>query len=77
MLPILEEDGALRQLSDEKAKNQNLMKIIWAIVRKQGGEIRLTDIERGVLCDDWRLLQYADLETGQLVIKANEVPSSK
>jgi hypothetical protein len=69
--------GALRLLKEEQAKNHNLIKLIWAIVRKHGGEIRLDDSERGLPRDDWQLLEYPDPMTQELVIKAQIVPQKQ
>lgn len=69
--------GVLAKLKDERAKNRNLMKLIWAIVLKHGGETRLNDFERGILHDDWELLEYTDMETLALVIKARSAPNNQ
>lgn len=74
MLPILEKDGRvwalIRQVQEEQATIRGLRKLLWAVVRKQGGEVRLRDLERGLLVDDWQLIQSTDPETTELVIKA-------
>ncbi len=68
--------GVLAKLKGEQTKNRNLMKLIWAIVLKHGGETRLSDIERGIIPDDWELLEYTDMETLELVIKARSAPNA-
>lgn len=68
--------SVLYALDEAKAKNKNLLKLIWAIVLKHGGEIRLDDLERGILRDDWELLEYTDMETLELVIKARSAPNA-
>lgn len=62
--------GVLSKLKEEQSKNRNLLKLVWAIVLKHGGEIKLSDIERFALRDDWQLIEYTDMETLDLVIKA-------
>jgi hypothetical protein len=68
--------GVLAKLKGEQAKNRNLMKLIWAIVLKHGGETRLSGFERGIDRDDWELLEYTDMETLDLVIKARSAPNA-
>ena len=67
--------SVLYALDEAKAKNRDLLKLIWAIVLKHGGETRLSDIERGILRDDWEIQEYTDMETRELVIRARTAPN--
>lgn len=49
---------------------RNWLKLVWLIVHKYGGEIRLGAAECRVLEADWELLAYEDLETRECVFKA-------
>ncbi len=59
------------RLDREKRRNTDLHKLIWAIVKKHGGEIKLDEIERGILCDDWRLLT-TELPSGELLLRSEK-----
>lgn len=48
----------------------NRNKLLWAIVKKHGGEIRIDPLELAMIGNDWELLEYEDMETQELVLKA-------
>ena len=54
--------------------HRKLLMIIWAIVRKQGGEVRLSDANFSVINESWELRDTVDPVTDELVIKARLVP---
>jgi hypothetical protein len=67
----------LRKLKDEQTRHYDTKKLVWNIVMKYGGEIRLKDLPCGILRNDWELLEYTDVVTDEFVIKARKIPMSK
>ena len=62
-------------LENERQMTDRLKRIIWAIVKKCGGEVRLLDAERNVIGDNWQLEEYTHPVTAEYVIQAKTPPT--
>lgn len=65
-------EAALKMYRDEREKRCILNELVWAIVKKHGGEIRIG--VKDLAPFDWHLEETYDIETAQKVLKATIKP---
>lgn len=63
------------QLKQEQDRNRDLMRVIWVLVRKAGGTVRLSDFDRVSLEENWQLVEFLDMATCEVVMIAR-IPKS-